>query len=63
MFISFRIYTIFKALLFTVENNTIMENFHLVYVGRTFVMWSDILNIGICNTYTVTILIAFMEIE
>ena len=62
MFISLRIYTIFKALLFTVEN-TIMENFHLVYVGRTFVMWSDVLNIGISNTDTITILIAFMEIE
>lgn len=40
-----------------------MENFHLVYVGRTFIMWSDVLNIGISNTDTITILIAFMEIK
>lgn len=40
-----------------------MESFHLVYVGRTFIMWSDVLNIGISNTDTITILIAFMEIK
>ena len=47
----------------TVFENIIMENFHLVYVGRTFIMWTDVLNIGISNTDTITILIAFMEIK
>lgn len=39
-----------------------MESFHLVYVGRTFIMWSDVLNIGISNDI-ITNFIAFMEIK